>query len=82
MNIKTTKEIWQTGKPEDLSIGNVIVIVKNLYNKNLAEAWFIGAGWVEGFVFCQNHEYLANTAANILRETKLLPLWFACRFLD
>lgn len=78
---KTAKQIWLNGKPEDLTDENVLAIIKNLYRKGLAEAWFIGMGWPEGFHYCQNFEYV-KTFCLVWKERHLRAVWFACRFLD
>lgn len=79
---KTTKQIYDTGKPEDFTISQIMEIVQNLYAKELAEAWFIGMEWVEGYRYCQNSEFLEKTFAPIAVEKHRRAIWFACRFLD
>jgi hypothetical protein len=82
MKTKTAKQVWLNGKPSDLTIKNVVEIVTNLYRKNLAEAWFIGTGWVEGFRYCQDFVYLEQTGAGGLLKNSTRAVWFACTFLD
>lgn len=82
MKTKTAKEVWEDGRSSDLTIKNVTEIIANLYNKDLARAWFIGLEWVEGYTYCKDFGYLEKTAAPSFLEHHLPAIWFACLFLD
>lgn len=75
------KWVYLNGNQNDLTIQHVIEITENLYAKGVAEAWFIGMEWVEGFNYCQDRVYLEKTAAPSLLKNHWRALWFACRFL-
>ena len=77
---KSVKEIWKTGKPEDLSNEQIVEIIQNLYDLKLAEAFFIGMGWIEGFHYCSNPAYLRLTFAPIAIEEYRRQIWFACKY--
>lgn len=76
------KDIYLKKTPAELTITNVIEIVNNLYKLRLAEAWFIGMEWPEGYNYCSNGGYLKATAAPMLLNRHTRAVWFACRFLD
>ena len=84
MKKKTAKQVWDTGLKhgETLTEDQVYDIVVNLYKKNLAEAWFYGMGWPEGFVYCREDGFLRKTAIPNFLEHNFRAVWFACRFLD
>lgn len=84
MKKKTAKQIFESGKFEDLTIDHICQIVQNLYDKNLAKAFFIGMGWPEGNHYCFDSEYVRKTIAPgvISRNGKWTPYWFAIGFMD
>lgn len=75
--MKKPSEIFKSGKMSDLTPDHVWVIVSGLYRENLAKAWFIGMGWLEGFHYCESKEYVIKSAAPIMLEKNLRALWFA-----
>jgi hypothetical protein len=77
----STKQIYLSGKQYKMKGHNIVEIIQNLYKKGLAEAWFIGMEWPEGYHYCQDIEYLKSNA-EILYEKHFRSVWFACRFLD
>jgi len=79
---KSAKQIYKNGSNDQMTTDHVIEIVNNLYNKKIAEVWFIGLGWPEGYTYCQNQNYLRETAAPMLLKNNFRSVWFACRFLD
>lgn len=56
------EKIWLTGKYSQLTENHICYIVKCLYSLKLAEIWFIGMGWPEGFNYCRDDEYLKEWA--------------------
>lgn len=80
MKKHNAKWVYRHGKSQDFTDDNIIEIVQNLYAKGLAEAWFIGMGWPEGYHYCQNLDYLRNTFCHMERQTR--AIWFACTFLN
>jgi hypothetical protein len=47
--MKTIKQIGEKGNPEDLTPSQVVEIIQNLYELKIAEPFFIGMGWIEGY---------------------------------
>jgi len=83
--MKTAREIFESGKFDLLSEKHIVQIVKNLYEKGLADAFFIGMGWPEGIHYCYDQNYVKLTIApSILNRTspKWPSYWFAIRFMD
>lgn len=78
---KSALELFKRGKPGCLWEKQVLEIINNLYDKGLAEAWFIGMGWVEGYHYCSNPAYLKANAEAIFRR-HYAAVWFACRLLE
>lgn len=79
---KTAKSIYKNGNADDLTIDNICEIVSNLYNKGLAEAWFIGMEWPEGYHYCKNPAFLRSSFAPTAMKNHFRAVWFACGFLD
>ena len=80
--MKNAKQIWKSGKSDDITPMHVEHIINNLYLKGIAEVFFIGMGWPEGYTYCANPEYLRKTFAPTAMEKFRRQIWFACRFLD
>lgn len=72
------------GSYSDLTLDDKVYIIQNLYNLNLAEAYFIGMGWPEGYQYCSNPEYLKLTGIPALEKMEpggtCRKIWFAIRF--
>lgn len=56
---------------DKLTPKEIVKIINNLYDKGLAQAWFYGLAWPEGYVYCANPLYLENFAKGF-ENVKLL----------
>jgi len=79
--VKTVKQVWEKGKPEDLTPSQVVEIIQNLYDLKVAEPFFIGMGWIEGYHYLQNPKTLRSYAQTALK-THRRQIWFACKYMD
>jgi len=77
---KSARQVYKSGKIGQFDVDCCWEVVKNLYDKNLAEAFFIGMGWVEGYNYCRDETYFRGNFQNF--GNKIYSFWFASRFLD
>ena len=54
-----------------------IEVINKLYEKKLAEAWFIGMGWPEGFTYCKNPVYLKETGIKAIMTHNFRAIFHA-----
>jgi hypothetical protein len=80
--VKTVKQVWEKGRPEDLTPSQVVEIIQNLYDLKIAEPFFIGMGWIEGYKYCSNPEFLRKSYAPTALKTHRRQIWFACKYID
>jgi hypothetical protein len=53
-----------------------------LYDLKIAEPFFIGMGWIEGYTYCSNPEFLRKSYAPTALKTHRRQIWFACKYMD
>lgn len=82
MKRKNAFTIYKSGKYKELDSGHVVEIIQNLYRKGIANIFFIGMGWPEGYHYCSDYDYLNISFAPIALEKYQRQIWFACGFLE
>lgn len=80
---RSAKWVYQNGSHKDITSKHLIEILKNLYKKGLAEAFFVGMGWPEGYHYCRKADYVRNMLflGAFNPDGNWQPYWHACRFL-
>ena len=74
--------MWQNSNSDSLTDDDVLVIISNLYDRGMAEIWFIGMGWPEGYQYCKSTSYLIHAFIPGWRKDHFRAVWFACKFLQ